>query len=60
MAQELLARLSFWCEQKWGRQSAVAKAIGTSPQIVNDWLAGRKSVTGEQALRVQEFLKNSK
>jgi predicted XRE-type DNA-binding protein len=55
-SQELLAELSHWCEQRWGRQAEVASAVGTSRQTVNDWLSGRKKMTGEQALRVQEFL----
>ena len=55
-AQELLAELGDWCAEKRGRQSDLARAIGASPQAVNDWLNGRKKMTGEQALRVQEFL----
>jgi len=56
-AQELLAQLAFWCEQEWGRQSLVARTVGTSPQMVNDWINGRKKMAGEQALRVEELLK---
>jgi hypothetical protein len=55
-SQELLAELSHWCEQRWGRQAEVALAVGSSRQTINDWLGGRKKMTGEQALRVQEFL----
>ena len=55
-AQELLAQLSHWCDQKWGRQAYVARLVASSPQTVNDWLNGRKKMTGEQALRVQELL----
>jgi hypothetical protein len=54
--QELLLELQFWCSQQWGRQTQAAKVVGTTPQVVNDWLAGRKKMTGEQALRVQELL----
>jgi hypothetical protein len=59
-AQELLAELSYWCEQEWGRQARVAREVGTTAQAVNDWLAGRKKMTGEQALRVQELLKKER
>ncbi len=55
-AQELLAELGDWCAEKRGRQSELARAIGATPQAVNDWLNGRKSMTGEQALRVKEFV----
>jgi plasmid maintenance system antidote protein VapI len=51
-----LAQLAYWCEQAWGRQTQVAKAVGVTPQTVNDWLNGRKKMTGEQALRVSAFI----
>ena len=59
-AQILLAELSHWCAQKWGRQAYVAREVGTTAQTVNDWLSGRKKMTGEQALRVQELLQKEK
>jgi len=34
----------------------VAKAVGTTPQKVHDWLNGRKKMSGEQALRVAAFM----
>ena len=55
-SQQLLAQLSSWCEQKWGRQAQVAREVGTSPSAVNDWLNARKKMTGEQALRVRKLL----
>jgi hypothetical protein len=55
-AEALLAELSDWCAGKRGRQSELARAIGATPQAVNDWLNGRKRMTGEQALRVKEFV----
>jgi hypothetical protein len=55
--QVLLAELGDWCGEERGRQSEVARAIGSTPQAVNDWLNGRKKMTGEQALRVSEFMK---
>jgi hypothetical protein len=59
-AQILLAELSDWCAQKWGRQACAAQEVGTTPQTVNDWLSGRKKMTGEQALRIQELLNQEK
>src|SRR5262249_9518743 len=58
LSQSLLAQLSYWCKQGWGRQTQVAKAVGTTPQTVNDWLNGRKKMTGEQALRASAFIKS--
>ena len=55
-SQALLVQLSYWCEQGWGRQTVTATAVGVSPQRVNDWLSGRKKMTGDQALRLQAFL----
>ena len=55
-AEELLALLGDWCAEKRGRQSELVRAIGATPQAVNDWLQGRKRMTGEQALRVKEFV----
>jgi hypothetical protein len=57
LSQSLLAQLAYWCEQGWGRQTQVAKAVGATPQKVNDWLNGRKKMSGEQALRVAAFMK---
>jgi hypothetical protein len=59
-AEVLLAELSHWCAQKWGRQAYAAREVGTTAQMVNDWLSGRKKMTGEQALRVQELLHKEK
>ena len=59
-AQTLLVELSHWCAQKWGRQARAAREVGATAQTVNDWLGGRKKMTGEQALRVQEFLQKEK
>jgi hypothetical protein len=59
-AQELLAELGDWCTEKRGRQSEVARAIGATPQAVNDWLNGRKNMTGEQALRVRAFMQQKR
>jgi hypothetical protein len=56
-SQEFLVELAYWCRQKWGRQAMVARSAGTTPQTVNDWLNGRKKMTGEQVLRVQELLR---
>jgi hypothetical protein len=54
--QVLLAELGAWCAEKRGRQTQIARRIRTTPQTVNDWLNGRKKMTGEQALRINELM----
>jgi hypothetical protein len=58
--QMLLAVLSDWCGEKWGRQTQAARTIGATPQAVNDWLNGRKKMSAEQALRLAEYLKKER
>jgi DNA-binding transcriptional regulator YiaG len=55
-----LAELSQWCEREWGRQAEVARRVGVSPQTVNDWLSGRKKMTGIQALNVLELVEKER
>lgn len=38
------------------KQIEVARAIGVRPQRVNDWLAGRVHMRGEQALNLLGYL----
>jgi DNA-binding XRE family transcriptional regulator len=54
--EELLAQVSDWCSEQHGRQTQIAKAIGTKPQTINDWLNGRKRPTAKYALRLARFL----
>jgi len=54
--QELITQLRTWCGRKWGRQSQVSQKLGVSPQAVCDWLAGRKNMTGHQALLLEDLL----
>jgi hypothetical protein len=60
LSEILLSKLGYWCEQGWGRQTETAKAIGVTSQRVNDWITGRKKMTGEQALRLQNFLQRQR
>jgi plasmid maintenance system antidote protein VapI len=53
---KLLDSLRDWCAHERGRQAEVARWLETTPQTVNDWLANRKQLTGEQALALLEFL----
>jgi transcriptional regulator with XRE-family HTH domain len=56
---QLLTTLRAWCEQQRGRQSEVARILGVQPSAVADWFSGRRKLTGEQSLKVQEFLRTA-
>jgi DNA-binding transcriptional regulator YdaS (Cro superfamily) len=55
--KKLLDALKAWCDEKYGRQTEVARVLGVTPQSLNDWFAGRKQLMGEHALAIQEFLR---
>jgi DNA-binding transcriptional regulator YiaG len=59
---KLLAETKEWCDAQHGRRSELARAVGTSPQIVTDWLAEkrRKTPTLEQGLAILELLKKER
>ncbi len=52
-----MVHLKAWRDKEYGRRAEVAREVGTTRQTVSDWFAGRKQLTGEQALGIQEFLK---
>jgi hypothetical protein len=60
LTKQLLDALKAWCDEKYGRQTEIAKILGVKPQTVNDWFGGRKQLMGEQALAIQEFLKKKR
>jgi hypothetical protein len=53
----LLDALKAWCTEEKGRQTLVAREIGTNRHTVNKWFSGNQAPTSEQILSVQEFLK---
>jgi predicted XRE-type DNA-binding protein len=55
--EELLSELEAWCAAKYGRQRELAKAIGVTSPMVNDWIARRKTPSLRHGLKVLEFLK---
>jgi transcriptional regulator with XRE-family HTH domain len=54
---QLLTMLRSWCEGQHGRQSEVARILNVDPSAVAHWFKGRRDMTGEQALEVQQFLR---
>jgi transcriptional regulator with XRE-family HTH domain len=56
--ETLLTELKEWCDEKRGRQTEVALAMGVSRQIVNFWLKRRSNPTSEQTLAIIAFLEN--
>jgi transcriptional regulator with XRE-family HTH domain len=59
-SDKLIAELRAWCGREHGRGVQIAKQLGTSRQRVSDWLAGRKSPTLEQGLKLQAFLQKQR
>jgi hypothetical protein len=56
----LIAELKAWADAKYGRRSAIARMLGLSPQLVSDWLAGRKTPTLDTGFQLQAFLKKQR
>ena len=57
--QTTINLLKAWCDEKYGRKSAVARMLGLSPQLVNDWFSGKSNPTWETGHTIQIFLKKS-
>ena len=55
----ILAELRAWCGGKYGRKSKLARMLSVSPQLVNDWFAGKSTPTWETGLKIQAFLAKS-
>lgn len=57
LTTKLLSRLKAWCEAERGRKVQVAHYLGIDPQALSNLFADRQQLTGEQALKILEFLK---
>jgi DNA-binding transcriptional regulator YdaS (Cro superfamily) len=55
----ILHELSTWCAAKYGRKSKLARMLCVSPQLVNDWFAGKSTPTWDTGLKIQAFLAKS-
>jgi DNA-binding transcriptional regulator YdaS (Cro superfamily) len=55
----IISELKTWCSQKYGRNSKLARMLGVSPQLVNDWFSGKSTPTWATGLKIQAFLKKS-
>jgi transcriptional regulator with XRE-family HTH domain len=58
--KELLDELKAWCAQERGRQAKVAREVGVSRHLVNDWLFERKKPSLEQYFALQAFSKKAR
>ena len=54
---DLIAQLKSWCQAERGRSSRLAEHLGVTRHVVSNWLAGRRSPSLDQGLKIQEFLK---
>jgi transcriptional regulator with XRE-family HTH domain len=59
-SERLIAELKAWADEKYGRRSELARMLGLSPQLVSDWIAGRKMPTLDVGLQLQAFLKKQR
>jgi DNA-binding XRE family transcriptional regulator len=59
LIDSLLADAEAWCAEKRGRQTVLARAIGVERQTVSAWFKRKQRPTGEQALALQKFLRES-
>lgn len=60
LTTELLNRVREWCAKERGRKAEVSRLLGISAQGVSNLLADRQQLTGEQALKLQAFLKENR
>jgi transcriptional regulator with XRE-family HTH domain len=54
--KELIKRIKPWCADQGIRQQDLAKMLGVSPQLITEWIKGRKEPMGEQVLHLLEIL----
>ncbi len=57
--KEIIKRIQPWCTERGVRQQDLAQMLGVSPQLITEWIKGRKEPMGEQILHLLEIL-NSK
>jgi DNA-binding XRE family transcriptional regulator len=58
--EKLMAELRAWADAEYGRRADLARMLGVYRQQITDWLAGRKSPTLEQGLKIQAFLRKQR
>jgi transcriptional regulator with XRE-family HTH domain len=56
-ASDLIAELKTWCEAERGRSSRLAEHLGVTRQVISNWLAGRRTPSLDEGLKIQEFLR---
>jgi transcriptional regulator with XRE-family HTH domain len=56
--KEIIKRIQPWCVEHGIRQQDLAKMLGVSPQLITEWIKGRKEPMGEQILHLLEILNN--
>jgi hypothetical protein len=59
-AKALITDLQNWCQEKYGRNTEAAEALGVSRQLLSDWFAGRHAPSLVMGFKIQEFLKQQR
>jgi hypothetical protein len=57
--EELLAQVSGWCSEQRGRQTQIAKAIGTKPQTISQWKQAASHIAERVRISLNTELRNS-
>ncbi len=55
--QRLIAEVKAWLELHGVKQKDLAKELGLSPQRLNNYLSGRRELSGEQTLHLLEVIR---
>ena len=56
-SEKLIAELRAWVDGGYGRRAQVGRALGKSPQLISDWLAGRSVPRLDDGFGLRAFLK---
>jgi transcriptional regulator with XRE-family HTH domain len=55
--EKIISELRVWCDKQRGRRVEIAKMLGVSRQLVNDWLQRNTDPLADPLFRIRDFLK---
>ena len=55
-----MSKLKAWTDAEYGRRALIARKLGISRGLVTDWLAGRREPTLDQAVIIEDLMKEKK
>jgi DNA-binding transcriptional regulator YdaS (Cro superfamily) len=57
---ECISRIRAWCDGKYGRRSELAGILNISPQLVSDWLSGRRELSLKDWISIKKIIRRKK